>query len=217
MPPPFIYSPSETKLKKRLKFARWYLKNRETQRQKSKDFHKNNPEKSREQTKKWRANNPDRARFLQQRWEQNNPEKRRASSIRRNRKRLTDPINRLKLRLNTRVRLALKKSGIRKSALTCDLIGCTIPQLRVHFEAQFQPGMSWNNHTIRGWHIDHIVACKYFDLSDVNEQRRCFHYTNLQPLWWFENVRKDAGKVTDAEKRARQDAIRMKAGNSWRE
>ena len=50
--------------------------------------------------------------------------------------------------------------------------------------------MSWNNHGFYGWHIDHIYPCSKFDLTDLNQQKQCFHYTNLQPLWAEENKKK---------------------------
>ena len=60
-----------------------------------------------------------------------------------------------------------------------------------YLEAQFTEGMSWNSNI----HIDHIVPCASFDLSDPEQQRRCFHYTNLQVLWWRENLEK-SDKIT---------------------
>jgi len=50
--------------------------------------------------------------------------------------------------------------------------------------------MSWNNYTYIGWHVDHIKPCCQFDLSKPEEQAKCFHYTNLQPLWAEENLTK---------------------------
>jgi len=50
--------------------------------------------------------------------------------------------------------------------------------------------MSWNNHG--EWHIDHIKPCTSFDLSKLSEQKKCFHYKNLQPLWAKDNLSKGA-------------------------
>jgi HNH endonuclease. len=52
--------------------------------------------------------------------------------------------------------------------------------------------MSWDNYGRDGWHIDHIRPCASFDLTDPEQQRQCFHYTNLQPLWAADNIRKGA-------------------------
>ena len=89
--------------------------------------------------------------------------------------------------LRTRINKVLK--GINKSTSTIKLIGCPVEFLKKHLENQFQSGMSWSNYGL--WHIDHIRPCASFDLSKPEEQRKCFHYTNLQPLWAEENLRKN--------------------------
>ena len=90
--------------------------------------------------------------------------------------------------LRSSVRYALR--GRKKSACSLSLIGCTIEELKAHLEKQFKPGMSWVNHSVKGWHIDHIRPCASFDLTDPEQQKQCFHYTNLQPLWAGENYSK---------------------------
>jgi hypothetical protein len=107
-------------------------------------------------------------------------------------KRATDPMCRLRQRISGRIRSALKAKRLYKNNTTMSLVGCSIPELKVHLEKQFKPDMTWNNMGFRGWHIDHIKPCKSFDLSDPAQQRTCFHYTNLQPLWWLENLSKQA-------------------------
>lgn len=55
--------------------------------------------------------------------------------------------------------------------------------------------MTWANYGKSGWHIDHIKPCASFDLSDPDQQKACFHYSNLQPLWAFDNLSKGAKLV----------------------
>jgi hypothetical protein len=74
-----------------------------------------------------------------------------------------------------------------KSKHTIELLGCSIKQLKNHLENKFAVGMSWDNYGRDGWHIDHIKPCASFDLSKPEEQKKCFHYTNLQPLWAKDN------------------------------
>ena len=81
---------------------------------------------------------------------------------------------------------------VKKCANTKSLIGCSINRLLAHIESKWLPGMTWENHGQMGWHIDHILPCDMFDMTDEAQQRACFHYTNLQPLWWLDNIRKGA-------------------------
>ena len=52
--------------------------------------------------------------------------------------------------------------------------------------------MSWKNHGYYGWHIDHILPCAGFNLENTQEQKYCFHYSNMQPLWAKENLSKSS-------------------------
>lgn len=99
--------------------------------------------------------------------------------------------------LRTRINLVLK--GKIKSGSTIDLLGCSIEFFLQYIESKFLPGMTWNNHTKSGWHIDHIIPCASFDLTDPEQQKKCFHYSNLQPLWAVDNLRK-SDKVPYSER-----------------
>lgn len=68
--------------------------------------------------------------------------------------------------------------------------GCTRSVFMSHLESQFKPGMDWSNHSSKGWHVDHIVPVCAFDLTVPEQAQKCFHYTNTQPLWAEENMRK---------------------------
>jgi len=92
--------------------------------------------------------------------------------------------------LRARVRAAIVNNGGQKSHKTTKLVGCSVPHLRQHLEAQFTEGMTWDNHG--EWHIDHIRPCASFDLADAEQQLECFNYTNLQPLWAKDNLAKGA-------------------------
>jgi hypothetical protein len=98
-----------------------------------------------------------------------------------------DPEFKLLTMLRKRVRNVIKGKKHYKSI---DLLGCTVLNAREHLEKQFKEGMTWENHGKYGWHIDHIIPCSSFDLTDPEQQKKCFHYTNLQPLWWKENISK---------------------------
>jgi len=94
--------------------------------------------------------------------------------------------------LRSRLRNALLNQNVTKHAPTLELIGCTIEKLKDYIEAQFEPWMTWDNWAHDTWHIDHIKPCASFDLSDPEQQRACFHYSNLRPLDAKENMRKNS-------------------------
>lgn len=74
-----------------------------------------------------------------------------------------------------------------KSQKTKDLLGCNIAEFKNHISKKFTDGMSWDNYGRYGWHIDHIIPCAKFDLKNIEDQKQCFHYTNLQPMWAKDN------------------------------
>lgn len=50
--------------------------------------------------------------------------------------------------------------------------------------------MTWDAFMRSEIHVDHKVPCCAFDLTRPSEQAKCFHYTNLQPLWGKDNFEK---------------------------
>ena len=89
-------------------------------------------------------------------------------------------------RLRSRLNSAL--DGKLKTQPTLQLLGCTVEKFQEHLNSKFQNGMSFDSHG--KWHIDHIKPCSSFDLTKPDEQKICFHYTNLQPLWAKDNLEK---------------------------
>lgn len=105
--------------------------------------------------------------------------------------RLKDDIEfKIKENLRSRLSSAIRNQSAKKTAKTFDLIGCSIQYFIQYIEAQFKECMTWDNHGLYGWHIDHIRPCSSFDLTDPEQQKQCFHYTNLQPLWAEDNLKK---------------------------
>jgi hypothetical protein len=112
--------------------------------------------------------------------------KKRYSQYRKN-KRETDPNYLMKDRLRARVRKVLKAKNTKKYFKTMELLGCDINTFKKHIESNFRDDMSWEK---RNFVLDHILHCASFDLTDVEQQKKCFHYTNFQPLTWDENSMK---------------------------
>lgn len=96
------------------------------------------------------------------------------------------PKNRIARSLRSRLHHALK--GVGKKVKSETLLGCSYEDCRQHIESQFAATMTWGNHG--AWHIDHIIPCDHFDLTDDYQQRLCFNYRNLRPIWANENLSK---------------------------
>ena len=100
--------------------------------------------------------------------------------------RRTNPEYNLVETLRLQLRQAL--DGVGKVSSTKKLLGCTPKQFRDHIESQFTDGMGWGQ---RGkWHLDHRLPVAAFDMSIPKHQKYCWHYTNFQPLWAEDNLRK---------------------------
>lgn len=123
------------------------------------------------------------------RWRRENQEKNRL--YRRNycKKRKSNNIE-YRITCNLRNRLLDALAGRNKSSATLQLLGCSASELKIYLENRFTLGMTWDNYGRNGWHIDHIIPCSVFDLKNPEQQKKCFHYTNLQPLWAIDNYAK---------------------------
>ncbi len=98
----------------------------------------------------------------------------------------TDPIFKMKRNLRNRTWYAFKNKGFKKDVRTVEVLGANWDIVERHIERQFKEGMNWENQG--EWHIDHIIP-----LASANTEedlKILFHYTNLQPLWAYENISK---------------------------
>lgn len=98
----------------------------------------------------------------------------------------SDPLFRTKALCSRRLRAVMTQRGFVKGSRTKQMIGCEWPELMRHIEAQFQEGMSWLNQHL--WHIDHKIPLA--SATTEEELIRLFHFSNLQPLWAKDNIRK---------------------------
>jgi hypothetical protein len=103
-------------------------------------------------------------------------------------RRLTDPEFKLTNTLRSRLSSAFANKNAKKNTKTFELIGESVEYVMKYLESKFQDCMTWENHG--KWHIDHKKPIALFNLTDKEEQLKCFHYTNLQPLWAFDNLSK---------------------------
>jgi hypothetical protein len=143
----------------------YYLKNKEKAKERACEYYKNNKNHIKQYKKKYRFSNKDKINKRARDYRNNNINAKIASLIR------------------TRIRETLKLNNAKKSNSSMKLLGCSVDFLREYLELKFTNGMTWENHGLYGWHIDHIIPCSLFNLEDKDEQKLCFHYTNLQPLW----------------------------------
>jgi hypothetical protein len=171
----------------------YYLNNKEKISKYRKNHRLKNIDKYKNKEKQYRDNHKKEHKILQKKWYQKHKKERQNKNHLIEKERLINDLNfKLRKYLRTRIYVAIKRNL--KSKHTSELLGCSVDDLKKHLESQFKEGMSWDNYCFRGWHIDHIKPCASFDLSKPEEQAKCFHYSNLQPLWWYENLSKSKEK-----------------------
>lgn len=96
--------------------------------------------------------------------------------------------NDIQYRILTNIRNRINGAIRNKSNSTIEYLGCTIENYIIYLESKFLPGMNWNNKHL--WHIDHIIPCSSFDLTNNEDCFKCFNYQNTQPLWASDNLKK---------------------------
>jgi hypothetical protein len=144
-----------------------------------KEYRINNPERNGQRIKEFYSKNPEK------RLEYRKNYKPRKHQQRKERRKI-DPLFVLTNNLRSRMYKFLITLNITKKNTTFEIVGCSPQQLKEHLERQFFPRMSWENRT--EWHIDHIIPLS--SAKTEEELYKLCHYTNLQPLWVEENLKK---------------------------
>ena len=164
---------------------KWRRDNRERIKPGEKLWRLNNRDKVIKYDRRWKAKNPEKVRRSVVRWMKDNHEHRKEYMNRYVKSREKTDVDFLMAnRLRTLVRVSLKNNS--KSSKTMELLGCSIGRFKEYLSDKFMDGMSWDNYG--KWHIDHIRPCSSFNLKNSEDQKRCFYYKNLQPLWAKDNL-----------------------------
>jgi len=180
----------------------YYKANREEHLVRTSEYIKANKEKHRALVKRWCENNKEKHDKIKQAYIEKNPnyykDYYRANKEERynyRRKQYHEnPTYRLKIKFKDRLSKALKKNH--KKGKTVELLGCTIQEYKLYLESLFKPEMNWENHG-SVWEIDHIKPVSSFDLNLKEDQLKCFHYSNTQPLFTTTEIARSFGYINE--------------------
>mgnify|MGYP003650641660 FL=1 len=191
---------NQDKVKETLK--KWRVKNKDRVREYDKNWKLENKEKKQDYNKSYGIE-----------YRKNNLEKIKATKLKNKKqndimkkkwvkkKYKNDLTFKIELLLRSRMRMLINEGKMKKlrpsiTTFSREVVGLTQKKLIKYIEKQFYPHpktgekMTWKNHSKKGWHIDHIKPVSAFDLTNLEEQEKCFHHTNFQPLWVEENLKK---------------------------
>jgi hypothetical protein len=136
-------------------------------------------QKQLEAVRKWKLENKQRA------LEQNRKSRKKMFSKWKKQKKLIDPSYHISETIRSYLSRSIKGKILKKKK-TEEIVGISFNKLVAYLESKFEPGMSMSNYG--KWHIDHIKPVTKFDLTKPGELEKCFHYTNLQPMWARDNI-----------------------------
>jgi hypothetical protein len=180
----------------------YYQKNKERIRIERKSYREKNADKLQEYFENFRKKNADR-RSAESRayywkniekvkirnknhYQKTKPQRNKYLKERRNK----DPHFSISISLRSGLNKAIKKANASKCLSASTLIGMPIADFKIYIESLFEPGMSWENRS--EWHLDHKKPCAAFDLTNIGQQKKCFHWSNFQPLWKKDNNSKNS-------------------------
>ncbi len=187
-----------------IEYSQWYGKNKEKVVKQKKEYRKSNKEKIKKYKKQYCKKHKEKISEKRKQYCEKNREKiaeRERRYCKKNKEKIAKQKNRYeqnkrkhdvnyKLSCNLRTRLVGAIKNNQKAGSAVKDLGCAVAELKKHLEAKFQEGMSWDNWTTDGWHIDHIIPLSKFDLTNRKEFLEACHFTNLQPLWAVDNFKK---------------------------
>lgn len=183
------------------KHDQWRKENKEHIKEYRKIYIEKNKDAIRENAKEYWGNNPDKMKAKNARGWKKHKAKRTLKNYQRKKVRLkTDPFFKLRETMRNRLRTHLRSKGLKKHQSSLKYFGAEWEVIRKHIENQFEDWMTWDNHGMHTWHIDHIIPVS--KATTEEELMRLFHYTNLQPLKaennWSKNdkFKEEDGEIT---------------------
>jgi len=154
-------------------------------RESSRKSYLKNIDKQKEKNKKYRIENKEKIDKLKKDWSNKNKEKVKKINYKsQEKKRKTDGFYRMKKNLRSRIRKFLINET--NSKRTKEIVGLDKMDLKLYIQNKFLDGMSWENYG--RWHLDHIKPLS--SAKNNEEVIKLNHYTNLQPLWAEDNIKK---------------------------
>jgi hypothetical protein len=185
-----LYS-ENNKERRRESNKEWREDNKEILKKKSKEFRENNKELVKERKRLYYENlSVDQKNILNEKKKLNYHQKIEENRINKKtyvKERMNEPLFKLKFNIRALVRNALKRGFTEKSKRTQEIIGCSFEDFKLHLESQFDENMNWENQGSY-WHMDHIIPISSAETKE--EVYRLNHYTNFQPLYWLDNLKK---------------------------
>ena len=160
------------KEKIKLKWIKWLENNKDKRREYDKQYNK-----------KYRLENLDKIKKQNKKYSLEN---KKAINIYFKNKKNTDPLFKLKCNIRNLIGISIKRTGYSKTSKTYEILGCSYEEFKIHLENQFTEGMTWENQG--KWHMDHIYPVSL--ATDEEHLIKLNHYTNYQPLWAVDNLKK---------------------------
>jgi hypothetical protein len=159
------------------------LKNKEKFKNYHKLYHLNNKQKLIERSKKWIENNKQKRTD----WliENKNKINKTSAKYQKERKK-TDALFKLRGNISSLIWISIKNQGYSKKTKTFEYLGCSFEEFKKYLESKFTKGMNWDN--FGKWHLDHIYPVSL--AKNEEELIKLNHYTNFQPLWAIDNIKK---------------------------
>jgi len=199
----------------------WHLKNEEDVKEKGKKYNEDHKDERNKYYKEYNEKNREKKKEQSRIYDESHREQRRAyakqsrltrkkelkecrennkdriNETARNRTRAYSNNTKKSSLIRSRILNASKKGGVKKCGSSQELLGCSWEFFDEYIESLFTKDMTWENRGRYGWHYDHIIPCDSFDMEDPEQQKLCFHYTNIQPLWATTKIAMKHGEGSD--------------------